>query len=105
MITRMNKLTLLVYHKEYTDFLQRLRNVGVVHVVEHECDAADNPELEKQLALSARYKQVIKRMEMCGVTKVSPAGDIASAPAVLNRFDTLAAEIEQQRTADRKSVV
>ena len=99
MITRMNKLTLLVYHKEYTDFLQRLRNVGVVHVVEHECDVAGNPELEKQLALSARYKQVIKRMEMCGVAKASPAGDITSAPAVLDRFDTLAAEIEQQRTA------
>ena len=30
MITKMNKLTLLIYHKEYTAFLERLREIGVV---------------------------------------------------------------------------
>ena len=50
MITKMNKLALLVYHREYKEFLQRLRDVGVVHIQEKGCGAADNPELEGKLA-------------------------------------------------------
>ena len=34
MISRMYKLTMLVYHKEYEAFLEKLREIGVVHVVE-----------------------------------------------------------------------
>lgn len=33
MIAKMKKLTFLVYHKEYEDFLKGIRKVGVVHVV------------------------------------------------------------------------
>ena len=47
MITKMNKLTLLVYHKEYVAFLQRLRQVGVMHVVEKNSGTAADPELER----------------------------------------------------------
>jgi V/A-type H+-transporting ATPase subunit I len=32
MITKMKKLALLVYHKEYAAFLESLREVGVVHI-------------------------------------------------------------------------
>ena len=99
MIAKMNKLTLLIYHKEYNGFLQRLRDVGVVHVVERESGAAGNPELEKQLSLAARYKQVIRRLEMCSVPKYAPAKETTGATALLDRFDTLVAEIEQQKSA------
>ena len=34
MITKMKKLTFLVYHKEYEEFLNSLRELGVVHIVE-----------------------------------------------------------------------
>ena len=34
MITKMKKLTFLVYHKEYEAFLNSLRELGVVHIVE-----------------------------------------------------------------------
>ena len=34
MIAKMKKLTFLIYHKEYESFLQDLREVGVVHIVE-----------------------------------------------------------------------
>ena len=33
MITKMKKLTFLVYHKEYEEFLNSLRELGVVHIV------------------------------------------------------------------------
>lgn len=35
MITKMKKLTFLVYHKEYEDFLNSLRELGVAHIVEN----------------------------------------------------------------------
>ena len=48
MITKMKKLTFLVYHKEYEAFLEQIRELGVVHIVEKQCgcllytsDAAD----------------------------------------------------------------
>lgn len=36
MITKMKKLTFLVYHKEYEEFLNSLRELGVVHIVEND---------------------------------------------------------------------
>ena len=42
MITKMKKLTFLVYHKEYEDFLNSLRELGVVHIVEKQQGAAEN---------------------------------------------------------------
>ena len=42
MITKMKKLTFLVYHKEYEEFLNSLRELGVVHIVEKQQGAADN---------------------------------------------------------------
>lgn len=98
MITRMNKLTLLIYHKEYTAFLERLRNLGVVHIAQKNSGAVCDPELEKQLNLSARYKQMMKRFETSGVKEFAPAGDISSVAAMLERYDTVTAEIEQNRT-------
>lgn len=97
MITRMNKLALLVYHKEYTAFLQRLRDVGVVHIEEKGSGAADNPELEQQLATAAKLSRVIKRFEMLAQEEKGAAADTAQAMAVVEKFDTLTAEIERRK--------
>ena len=97
MITKMNKLTLLVYHKEYLDFLQRLRQVGVVHIVERKSGAVENPEVEKQMALIARYKRTIKRLERCAVENLQPAKGVDGAMAAIEKCDTLLAEIEQRK--------
>ena len=85
MITKMNKLTLLVYHKEYIDFLQRLREVGVVHIVERKSGAVEDPEVEKQMSLAARYMRTIKRLERCAVENHAPAGDVKGAMAVVEK--------------------
>ena len=97
MITKMNKLTLLVYHKEYIDFLQRLRQVGVVHIVERKSGAVENPEVEKQMALIARYKRTIKRLERCAAENLQPAKGVDGAMATIEKCDTLLAEIEQRK--------
>ncbi len=98
MITRMNKLTLLVYHKEYTAFLERLREVGVVHIEERERGGVEDPQLEQLFALSNRYKRTIKRLEMCGAENSRPADNAAKAMDILDRYDTIVADIEQHKT-------
>ena len=63
MISKMNKLTFLIYHKEYEAFLERLRTVGVVHVEEKTSGSPDSPEVQDMLALSNRYTRIIKSLE------------------------------------------
>lgn len=45
MITKMKKLTFLIYHKDYECFLQNIRDLGVVHVAEKAQGTAENTEL------------------------------------------------------------
>ena len=57
MITRMKKLTFLVYHKEYESFLERIRELGVVHVVERQRGEMDTT-LQSFLQKRTFYKNV-----------------------------------------------
>ena len=63
MITKMKKLTFLVYHKEYEDFLNSLRELGVVHIVEKQQGAAENVELQDNIRLSARLAAALKLLQ------------------------------------------
>ena len=47
MITKMKKLTFLIYHKEYEQFLQSIRDLGVVHVAEKAQGTAENTNFKK----------------------------------------------------------
>ena len=62
MIAKMKKLTFLVYHKEYEDFLKGIREVGVVHVVEKAQGGAGNAELQDSIRLSSRYAAAVKTL-------------------------------------------
>ena len=98
MITKMKKLALLVYHKEYAAFLEKLREVGVVHIQERESGNVENPEMEQKLAVAARYARVVKRLEACAATDCKPAGNAADATAIIDKVEDLVADIEQHRT-------
>ena len=63
MITKMKKLTFLVYHKEYEEFLNSLRELGVVHIVEKQQGAADNTELQANIRLSNRLAATLKLLQ------------------------------------------
>lgn len=47
MITKMKKLTFLIYHKEYEQFLQSIRDLGVVHVAEKRREQQRIPNFKK----------------------------------------------------------
>ncbi|MDL2299687.1 V-type ATP synthase subunit I [Bacteroides sp. OttesenSCG-928-E20] len=63
MIAKMKKLTFLVYHKEYEDFLKDIRELGVIHVSEKQQGTAETPELQENIRLSGRLSATINYLE------------------------------------------
>ncbi|MBO7306937.1 MAG: V-type ATP synthase subunit I, partial [Alistipes sp.] len=62
MITRMKKLTFLVFYKEYQEFLDRMGELGVLHVVQKQQGALDNAEVQEQMRLLSRYAGAIEAL-------------------------------------------
>lgn len=79
MISKMNKLTMLVYHKEYEEFLVGLRNAGVVHVAEKNSGSAVTPELQAMLAEHGRCERLIKKLEAVASNNSHYAGTCDNA--------------------------
>lgn len=61
MITKMKKLTFLVYHKEYEQFLQQIRELGAVHIVEKQLGEMDD-KLQQFMQKRSLYKSVLQNM-------------------------------------------
>ena len=109
MISRMKKLTFLVYHKEYETFLQRLRDLGVVHVVERQTGEMDS-RLTEFLQKRALYKQIQVGMQARAseVDAARPAVDSKeSAESLVKTYEQLLArgqELQQQLPAIGKEM-
>lgn len=63
MITKMKKLTFLVYHKEYNDFLKDIRDLGVVHIAEKQQGVVDDSELQENIRLSNQLVATLNQFE------------------------------------------
>ena len=61
MITKMKKLTFLVYHKEYELFLQKIRELGVVHIVEKQLGEMDD-DLQQFIQKRVLYKNMLQNI-------------------------------------------
>ena len=111
MITKMKKLTFLVYHKEYEAFLNGVRDLGVVHVAEKQQGVADNTELQDSIRLSGRLQAAEKLLQALKPVKSAVAETPASAARgleVLNEVDELQAEknkLQQQLQVYQKEKV
>ncbi|GCB33929.1 V-type ATP synthase subunit I [Bacteroides faecalis] len=96
MITKMKKLTFLVYHKEYEQFLNSLRELGVVHIVEKQQGAADNTELQENIRLSNRLMASLKLLQNQKHAKdaviVKEGGTATHGLQVLDEVDALQIE-------------
>lgn len=101
MITKMKKLTFLVYHKEYEAFLNGVRDLGVVHVAEKQQGVADNTELQEHIRLSNRLQATEKMM--LALKPVKPAvaetpGSAARGLEVLEEVEILQSEKNKLQT-------
>ena len=88
MITKMKKLTFLVYHKEYEAFLNGVRELGVVHVAEKQQGVADNAELQDSIRLSSRLQATLKMLHGLGEAKETTPASAARGLEVLDEVES-----------------
>ena len=94
MITKMKKLTFLVYHKEYEPFLERLRELGVVHVVERQRGRMDDT-LQQFMQKRATYKNVLLAMYLlAGKQPDAVQAQGVAGDALLARYEKMQADIQ-----------
>ena len=101
MITKMKKLTFLVYHKEYEAFLNGVRDLGVVHVAEKQQGVADNTELQEHIRLSNCLQATEKMMLALKPAKPAVAetpGSAARGLEVLEEVEILQSEKNKLQT-------
>lgn len=63
MILKMKKYTFLVYHKQYIEFLEKMREMGVLHVIEKPEGVAENDVLREEMLIASRVKSALKYLE------------------------------------------
>ncbi len=106
MIEKMKKLTFLVYHREYEDFLHRLQDLGVMHVVTGEVDpqqsAAISGYVEQIRQLTALQKDMTDLLSEAKVAKTpksrGEAKEFGDYSALIPRFEHLA-ELRRREAA------
>mgnify|MGYP006923215559 FL=1 len=109
MITKMTKYDFLVFHAQYDDFLEKLRNVGVLHVATLEEGDANLELVREKIALRASIDKLVDTASalISAHNSVKGATPLTAAPALhlsldeglalLDQFEKLQAEAELLR--------
>ena len=96
MISKMNKLSFLIYHKEYETFLEKLRELGVVHIEKRE-GAEMDANLQAFMQKRTAYQSLLKSMTLAAA---SFEGTASTAPSqltieqVVNSYETQQEQIQ-----------
>ena len=94
MIAKMKKLTFLIYYKEYERFLEELRDLGVVHVVEKQHGYMDS-DLQSVVQRMSVYKNTIQDMRMRAGSKLSEqVNKEANGEDIISRYEQLLATLQ-----------
>lgn len=106
MITKMKKFTFLVYYKEYDQFLQEIRDLGVVHIQEKMQGTPENADLQESIRLSNRITSTLKLLQPYGTVKPEEQqADAARGFKALDEVENLQnekARLQQQLQAYTK---
>lgn len=87
MITKMKKLTFLVYHKEYEAFLKQLQELGVLHVQStQEGGIVPSSELDEKKKLVEHLAEVVARLTALA-PDVTGAGTVGEAEQYMRQAD------------------
>lgn len=103
MIIKMKRYTFLVYHKQYESFLEQLRELGVLHVIEKAEGVAENDALREKMLFASRIKAGIAQLQtICGEDFLPLQIAVTDEQGIenLEMLEQLNAKIEtlQQRT-------
>ena len=105
MIEKMKKLTFLVYHREYEDFLHRLQDLGVMHVVTSEVNPQQSPAISayveqiKQLTtLQSQMKELLQSAKLKADTPETTSEiGMAEAQELNSRFENFAKLLQEEK--------
>ena len=89
MISKMNKLSFLIYHKEYEMFLEKLRELGVVHIEKRE-GAERDANLQAFMQKRTAYQSLLKSMTLAAASfegKVTAKSDL-TIEEVVNSYES-----------------
>ena len=103
MIAKMKKLTFLVYYKEYEQFLERLRELGVVHIFTKSQGVAENQELQNRIRLAGKYAAAIKFLQGLNVVADKHEGEAKSGEKALELLTEL--QNKQQQLAHKRQAL
>lgn len=86
---------MLVYHREYEEFLLRLRDAGVVHIEQRGSGAMENEELKQLISEHTRYSRIIKSIENLAPDSKDTVSNASGAKEVADRVEQMQANLEQ----------
>jgi V/A-type H+-transporting ATPase subunit I len=103
MITKMKKLTFLIHNGEYEGFLEQLRSLGVVHVIQTQQGAVQDASLNEDIAQLGRCKTALKDLEAITAQNKADAQSYGNEALRNFTFDTPAKVLERYDiiTADK----
>lgn len=89
MIEPMKKYSFLVYHGVYMDFLHKLRDAGVLHILEkQQVNLAENADLRDCMEQSKRLNAMMRQLTMLGVKgDLQEADTTKDGMALLSRLE------------------
>ena len=90
---------MLVYHKEYNMFLEKLRSAGVVHIKQRNADVSEFPEIQKLQAEYSSYMRLVASYEKLAPENKEVASSCEEAPGVVARAEELSATLENLKQA------
>lgn len=93
MITEMKKISFLVFYKDYLEFLEKIRNEGVLHVESKAQGIPTEPSLIEKLKLKERLQNAIRILKnKKAEQKESPSN--VTGEIILSRFEELPVKTE-----------
>jgi V/A-type H+-transporting ATPase subunit I len=108
MIIPMKKYSFLVYHKEYSEFLNELQKTGVLHVIEKQSGELADEKLRDRYDLINQYNSVIKFLQKRAIENKSGSISASDGLKILKEIQNIQSEVEintQQLSALKKEII
>ncbi|UCH14685.1 MAG: V-type ATP synthase subunit I [Bacteroidales bacterium] len=103
----MKRYSFLVYHREYTDFLNELQKIGILHVIEKESGELADEKLREQYNLINQFNTAIKFLLKREVEAKSKSIAKSDGHKILGEIQNIQEEIElktQQLSSLKKEI-
>lgn len=97
MIVKMKKYTFLVYHKGYLQFLEKIKELGILHIIEKTEGVEENDALRDKMQSASRIKSVLRKLEFIRPKKgiPDPTDPDKDGVKILNEIENQFTEKEQ----------